>query len=108
MREGIDREELMANLKSQSLRNQVFRREVFWEVENSISDEEIQKYYESRKQDFGKQEGGFHTLEQVRNEVHDRIFHAKSQRAVQDCLVRLRKRSVIQAKAGYIDTGAIP
>lgn len=29
MREGIDREELMANLKSQSLRNQVFRREVF-------------------------------------------------------------------------------
>ena len=71
IREGIDREELLANLKSQSLRNQVFRREVFGEVESSLSDDEIQRYYESRQQNFGKKEGGFHTLEEVRNEIHD-------------------------------------
>src|SRR5262249_48118363 len=54
IREGIDREELISHLKSQSLRNQVLRREVFWEVEGSISDEETQKYYKSHNQDFGK------------------------------------------------------
>jgi hypothetical protein len=71
IREGIDREELLANLKSQSLRNQVFRREVFGEVESSLSDDEIQRYDESHQQNFGKKEGCFHTLEEVRNEIHD-------------------------------------
>jgi hypothetical protein len=106
IREGIDREELISHLKSQSLRNQVFRREVFWEVEGSISDEEIQKYYESHQQNFGKNEGGFHSLEDVRNEIHDRIFDARAQRAIQEYLVRLRKGSVIEVKPGYVDTGA--
>jgi hypothetical protein len=105
IREGIDRERL-ANLKSQSLRNQVFRREVFGEVESSLSDDEIQRYDESHQQNFGKKQGGFHTLEEVRNEIHDRIFDAIAQRAVQEYLVRLRKRSVIEVKSGYVDTGA--
>jgi hypothetical protein len=35
-----------------------------------------------------------------------RIFDARAQRAVQEYLVRLRKRSVIEVKSGYVDTGA--
>jgi len=105
IREGIDREELMTNLRNQSVRNQVLRREVFWEVESSISDEEIQRYYASHKQNYGRKEGGFYTLEEVRNEIHDRIFDVKAQRAVQEYMVRLRKRSIIEVKPGYIDRG---
>jgi hypothetical protein len=87
IREGIEREELVDSLNRQSLRNQVFRREVYWKVEKSISDDEIHQYYELHKESFAKEEGGFQTLADVRNEVNDRIFQTKAQQAVQEYFI---------------------
>jgi hypothetical protein len=108
IREGIDRDELKDTLNRQSLRNQIFRREVYWKVENSISDDEIRQYYESHKENFAKKNGGFDPLTDVRNEVHDRIFASKVQQAVQEYLSTLRRQAIIEVKPGYVDTGAIP
>ena len=108
IREGIDRDELKDTLNRQSLRNQIFRREVYWKVESSISDDEIHQYYELHKDNFAKKDGGFDPLADVKNEVHDRIFASKAQQAVQEYLSTLRRHAIIEVKPGYVDTGANP
>ena len=55
-----------------------------------------------------KHEAGIQKMEVVMNEIRDRLFSERAQPAIQAYLVKLRKKSFIQVKAGYVDTGAVP
>ena len=55
-----------------------------------------------------KHEAGIQKLETVSNEIRDRLFESKAQKATQEYMVKLRKQSFIEVKPGYIDTGAVP
>jgi peptidyl-prolyl cis-trans isomerase SurA len=55
-----------------------------------------------------KHEAGIQKMEVVMNEIRDRLFSEKAQPAIQAYLVKLRQKSFIQLKAGYVDTGAVP
>jgi peptidyl-prolyl cis-trans isomerase SurA len=55
-----------------------------------------------------KHEAGIQKLEVVGNEIRDRLFEAKAQKATQEYMVKLRKQSFIEVKPGYVDSGAVP
>jgi peptidyl-prolyl cis-trans isomerase SurA len=54
-----------------------------------------------------KHEAGIQKMEVVMNDIRDQIFGTKAQPAIQDYLVKLRKQSFIDVKAGYVDSGAV-
>lgn len=55
-----------------------------------------------------KHEAGIQKLEVVDNEIRERLFETKAQKATQEYMVKLRKQSFIEVKPGYVDTGAVP
>ena len=55
-----------------------------------------------------KHEAGIQKLEVVGNEIRERLFEAKAQKATQEYMVKLRKQSFIEVKPGYVDSGAVP
>jgi peptidyl-prolyl cis-trans isomerase SurA len=55
-----------------------------------------------------KHEAGIQKMEVVMNEIRDRLFGEKAQPAIQAYLVKLRQKSYIQVRSGFVDTGAVP
>jgi peptidyl-prolyl cis-trans isomerase SurA len=55
-----------------------------------------------------KHEAGIQKMEVVMNEIRDRLFGEKAQPAIQAYLIKLRQKSYIQVKSGFVDTGAVP
>jgi peptidyl-prolyl cis-trans isomerase SurA len=54
-----------------------------------------------------KHEAGIQKIEVVDNEIRERLFESKAQKATQEYMVKLRKQSFIEVKPGYVDSGAI-
>jgi peptidyl-prolyl cis-trans isomerase SurA len=55
-----------------------------------------------------KHEAGIQKMDIVMNEIRDRLFSEKARPAIQAYLVKLRQKSYIQVKSGYVDAGAVP
>lgn len=55
-----------------------------------------------------KHEAGIQKMEVVMNEIRDRLFSEKAQPAIQAYLVKLRQKSYIQVRSGFVDSGAVP
>jgi len=56
VQQGIDPIEFKQNIKNQSLKSQLLGREVYSRLQQQISTEEIEKYYEAHKQEFDRPE----------------------------------------------------
>jgi peptidyl-prolyl cis-trans isomerase SurA len=56
VQQGIDPMEFRQNIKNQSLKQQLLGREVYSRLQQQISTEEIEKYYEGHKQEFDRPE----------------------------------------------------
>lgn len=55
-----------------------------------------------------KNAAGIQKLEIVSDEIHRILAQQKSQPAIQEYLVKLRKQAFIDVKPGYVDSGALP
>jgi peptidyl-prolyl cis-trans isomerase SurA len=55
-----------------------------------------------------KHEAGIQKMEVVMNEIRDRLFGEKAQPAIQAYLIKLRQKSYIQVRSGFVDAGAVP
>ncbi len=55
-----------------------------------------------------KHEAGIQKMDVVMNEIRDRLFSEKAHPAIQAYLVKLRQKSYIQVKSGFVDAGAVP
>ncbi|MFN8006478.1 MAG: peptidylprolyl isomerase [Terriglobia bacterium] len=55
-----------------------------------------------------KHEAGIQKMEVVQNEIRDRLFGDKAQPAIQAYLIKLRQKSYIQVRSGFVDSGAVP
>jgi len=103
--EGIDPQEFQYGLKREYLRDKMLRKEVYWQVEKSMSEEEMARHFESHQQDFKNRDGRTRTFRDAKSEIHDRIFKVKADRAIKEYFGKLRKKSVIEVKPGFTDTG---
>jgi len=54
------------------------------------------------------QKAGQATLEEVENEIMDKLFMPKMEPAIRQYLTKLRQEAFLQVKAGWVDTGAAP
>ena len=54
------------------------------------------------------QKAGQATLEEVENEVQEKLFMPRMGPAVREYLTKLRQDAFLEIKAGYVDTGAAP
>jgi parvulin-like peptidyl-prolyl isomerase len=54
------------------------------------------------------QKAGQATLEEVENEIMDKLFMPKMEPAIREYLTKLRADAFLQVKAGWVDTGAAP
>ncbi len=52
------------------------------------------------------QKAGQATLEEVENEIMDKLFMPKMEPAIREYLTKLREEAFLQVKAGWVDTGA--
>lgn len=55
-----------------------------------------------------KHKAGLAQLEEVENEIMEKIYMPKMQPAVREYLTRLRQEAFLEIKPGYVDTGAAP
>jgi parvulin-like peptidyl-prolyl isomerase len=54
------------------------------------------------------QKAGQATLEEVENEIMDKLFMPKMEPAIRQYLTKLRQEAFLQVKAGWVDSGAAP
>jgi parvulin-like peptidyl-prolyl isomerase len=54
------------------------------------------------------QKAGQATLEEVENEIMDKLFMPKMEPAIREYLTKLRQEAFLQVKAGWVDSGAAP
>lgn len=54
------------------------------------------------------QKAGQATLEEVENEITDKLFMPRMEPAIRDFLTKLRQDAFLEVKGGWVDTGAAP
>lgn len=77
-----------------SLRSQKLRDEVTGDL--SVSDEEVNSYYENNKKSFTDQEGNVKPLEDVRSQIENTLLNQKKSEAFSSWLEQARKEANVE------------